>query len=426
MTREDGDAGHGRRPPRPPPGQRRARSRAAHAQRRQGDRPGLLAAHQGHAPARPGPRLRGQHHRERHAGQGRRAAPALPGRGGPAARLQPRLHLDAPARRRPRGRVPGRLVRGRPARPPTAGSSRSRSPTRTRPRSGWPRSCAAATRPTRRPRTASPASCAAARRSSTARSRTSCSSSRSATPSSSPRCARSGMRSVMIVPMRLGDTTLGALTLVTADSGRRFERHRLRLRPGPRDPRRDRDPERPPLRGAGPRRAHAAVQPAARAPAAAAGLPHRRVLPGGRAGRRGRRRLLRHRAEPATAATSSFLGDVTGKGIAAAALTSLVRHSVRTAARFDPRPEAILALVNDILVEQPRLLAGHARRRPARRAHAHRRRRRPPTAAAQAPEHRPGDRRGRRPARRRARPHLRTPHLRPASRATRCCSTPTA
>ncbi len=50
-----------------------------------------------------------------------------------------------------------------------------------------------------------------------------------------------------------------------------------------------------------------------------------------------------------------FLGDVTGKGIAAAALTSLVRHSVRTAARFDPRPGAVLALVNEILVEQPRL-----------------------------------------------------------------------
>ena len=31
-----------------------------------------------------------------------------------------------------------------------------------------------------------------------------------------------GMRSVMIVPMRLGEETLGALTLVTADSGRRF------------------------------------------------------------------------------------------------------------------------------------------------------------------------------------------------------------
>jgi len=50
-----------------------------------------------------------------------------------------------------------------------------------------------------------------------------------------------------------------------------------------------------------------------------------------------------------------FLGDVTGKGIAAAALTALVRHSVRTAARFDSRPAAVLALVNDVLLEQERL-----------------------------------------------------------------------
>jgi PAS domain S-box-containing protein len=50
-----------------------------------------------------------------------------------------------------------------------------------------------------------------------------------------------------------------------------------------------------------------------------------------------------------------FLGDVTGRGIRAAALTSLVRHSVRTAARFDPRPEQILALVNDVLCEQSEL-----------------------------------------------------------------------
>jgi serine phosphatase RsbU (regulator of sigma subunit) len=50
-----------------------------------------------------------------------------------------------------------------------------------------------------------------------------------------------------------------------------------------------------------------------------------------------------------------FLGDVTGKGIEAAALTALVRHSVRTAARFDPRPAAVLQLVNDILLELPRL-----------------------------------------------------------------------
>jgi serine phosphatase RsbU (regulator of sigma subunit) len=50
-----------------------------------------------------------------------------------------------------------------------------------------------------------------------------------------------------------------------------------------------------------------------------------------------------------------FLGDVTGKGVEAAALTALVRHSVRTAARFDPRPAAVMALLNELLLEQPRI-----------------------------------------------------------------------
>ena len=50
-----------------------------------------------------------------------------------------------------------------------------------------------------------------------------------------------------------------------------------------------------------------------------------------------------------------FLGDVTGRGVQAAALTSLVRHTVRTAARYDPRPGAIVALLNQVLYEQPTL-----------------------------------------------------------------------
>ena len=37
-----------------------------------------------------------------------------------------------------------------------------------------------------------------------------------------------------------------------------------------------------------------------------------------------------------------LLGDVTGKGVDAAALTALVRHTAKTAARFDARPSAVL------------------------------------------------------------------------------------
>jgi PAS domain S-box-containing protein len=48
-----------------------------------------------------------------------------------------------------------------------------------------------------------------------------------------------------------------------------------------------------------------------------------------------------------------LLGDVTGKGVRAAALTSLVRYTARTAAAYDPRPSAVLAQVNRALRERP-------------------------------------------------------------------------
>jgi PAS domain S-box-containing protein len=48
-----------------------------------------------------------------------------------------------------------------------------------------------------------------------------------------------------------------------------------------------------------------------------------------------------------------LLGDVTGKGVTAAALTALVRHTAKTAARFDARPGAVLRVVDAVLREQP-------------------------------------------------------------------------
>jgi PAS domain S-box-containing protein len=49
-----------------------------------------------------------------------------------------------------------------------------------------------------------------------------------------------------------------------------------------------------------------------------------------------------------------LLGDVTGKGVDAAAMTSLVRHSAKTAATFDCRPAAVLRVVDEMLRdEQP-------------------------------------------------------------------------
>jgi len=44
------------------------------------------------------------------------------------------------------------------------------------------------------------------------------------------------------------------------------------------------------------------------------------------------------------------IGDVTGKGAGAAALTGLVRHTLRTAARYESSPSAILRVVNEALL----------------------------------------------------------------------------
>jgi PAS domain S-box-containing protein len=163
-----------------------------------------------------------------------------------------------------------------------------------------------------------------------------------------------GMRSAMVVPMRLGVQTLGAITFVSADSGRTFDEDdfafaqdlALRAASAVQNARLYEEqarvahtlqasllPERlPDLPGWS-----AAASYQAGEQGADVGGDFYDIAPAG-----GGRHLV-------------FLGDVTGKGIAAAALTSLVRHSVRTGARFDPRPGAVLALANEILVEQPRL-----------------------------------------------------------------------
>ena len=50
-----------------------------------------------------------------------------------------------------------------------------------------------------------------------------------------------------------------------------------------------------------------------------------------------------------------LLGDVTGKGVEAAALTSLVRHGGRFLSRYERSPSQILAGLNEVLSEQPGL-----------------------------------------------------------------------
>jgi len=50
-----------------------------------------------------------------------------------------------------------------------------------------------------------------------------------------------------------------------------------------------------------------------------------------------------------------LIGDVTGKGVGAASLTSLARHTAATASEFDPRPARVLARVDAALQRRPPL-----------------------------------------------------------------------
>ena len=52
------------------------------------------------------------------------------------------------------------------------------------------------------------------------------------------------------------------------------------------------------------------------------------------------------------------IGDVTGKGARAAGLTGLVRHTLRTAARYEERPSAILDVVNRTLIAERNATGG--------------------------------------------------------------------
>jgi PAS domain S-box-containing protein len=48
----------------------------------------------------------------------------------------------------------------------------------------------------------------------------------------------------------------------------------------------------------------------------------------------------------------AIFGDMTGKGVTAASLTALMRHGARVACRADPAPSAILASLDEVLAEQ--------------------------------------------------------------------------
>ncbi|HEX8204696.1 MAG TPA: GAF domain-containing SpoIIE family protein phosphatase, partial [Solirubrobacteraceae bacterium] len=162
-----------------------------------------------------------------------------------------------------------------------------------------------------------------------------------------------GMRAAMAVPMTIGEEVLGVMTFVSAESGRTF---------GDDDFAFAQDLA---------RRAAVAVQNGRRyaeqvrvaVTLQRSLLPDRLpTVPGWESG--ASYEAGDERAEvggdfydvvPTAGGHVVFLGDVTGKGIEAAALTALVRHSAQTAARFDRRPATLLGVINAMLREQPRL-----------------------------------------------------------------------
>ncbi len=164
-----------------------------------------------------------------------------------------------------------------------------------------------------------------------------------------------GFRSVVIAPLRAGGRAFGVMTLVNAESMRRFD---------------DADREFAEQLAA---RAAIAVENATLATARrqTADTLQRSLLPDVVPQIAGWNVATFYRAAPAAAEVEVggdfydfyagehgwlvLLGDVTGKGVAAAALTSLVRHGARFLGRYEHSPARILAGLNEALREQPGL-----------------------------------------------------------------------
>lgn len=162
-----------------------------------------------------------------------------------------------------------------------------------------------------------------------------------------------GLHSALIVPLCAGEKILGAMTLVTSESGRELDEFDLEL----------------------------AEQLAARA---AIAIENARLYSErSRIARTLQQSLLPENlpAIPGYELASMYvpaletslvggdfydiwelpgawmlvIGDVTGKGVDAAALTAVVRHTLRTASEFDPSPARMLALVDSTLRKRPTL-----------------------------------------------------------------------
>jgi serine phosphatase RsbU (regulator of sigma subunit) len=159
-----------------------------------------------------------------------------------------------------------------------------------------------------------------------------------------------GMRSVMLVPMAVAGRVIGTVTFVSAESGRSFDEDDLDFA------------------GELARRAATAVANARlyRDREQAARTLQESLLPARLPSLPGWVLASSYAAGDTTAEVGgdffdvveldegfmAIIGDVTGRGVEAAALTALARYTLATAARFDPSPSAVVRLLNDVLVER--------------------------------------------------------------------------
>jgi PAS domain S-box-containing protein len=160
-----------------------------------------------------------------------------------------------------------------------------------------------------------------------------------------------GMSSVMIAPMRVRDRTIGAITFVSAESGRRFDEHDLALA------------EALAMRAAGAvdnarlyrtRSAIAQTLQASLLPPLLPDIPALRVGAVYRAAGEGYEVGGDFYDLFSTSEGHWFavIGDVQGKGPEAAAVTALARYTIRAAAVRRRSPAAILRWVSEVMMRR--------------------------------------------------------------------------
>ncbi|HTZ88267.1 MAG TPA: SpoIIE family protein phosphatase [Solirubrobacteraceae bacterium] len=160
-----------------------------------------------------------------------------------------------------------------------------------------------------------------------------------------------GFRAVVIVPLQVHERTIGALTMVSAESGRSFDRGDVEFA------------EQIAARAAlavesarlySERSAIARTLQDSLLPEAIPQIPGWELAalyrPAGQEGEVGGDFYDFWELD---GEWLMVIGDVTGKGVGAATVTSLVRHTARAASEFDPRPAQVLARIDAALRRRP-------------------------------------------------------------------------